>query len=47
MAAKSKFKSPALEAIHSAASGLLSVGAIPQEAMRSFDQTCVSRIKKA
>ncbi len=34
MTAKSKFKSPAFEAIHSAASGLLSVDAIPQETMQ-------------
>jgi hypothetical protein len=31
MTAKNKYKSPAFEAIHSAASGLFSVGAIPQE----------------
>lgn len=30
MSAKTKFKSPAFEAIHSAASGLFSVDAIPQ-----------------
>ncbi|PLP17300.1 transcriptional regulator, partial [Klebsiella pneumoniae] len=30
MTAKNKYKSPAFEAIHSAASGLFSVGAIPQ-----------------
>ncbi|KWU83055.1 DNA-binding protein [Salmonella enterica subsp. enterica serovar Kentucky] len=45
MSAKTKFKSPAFEAIHSAASGLFSVDAIPQETMRSFDTTCFSSIK--
>lgn len=45
MSAKTKFKSPAFEAIHSAASGLFSVDAIPQETMRSFDTTCLSSIK--
>jgi putative transcriptional regulator len=42
MTAKSKFKSPAFEAIHSAASGLLSVDAIPQETMRNFDKACLT-----
>lgn len=45
MSAKTKFKSPAFEAIHSAASGLFSVDAIPQETMRSFDTACLSSIK--
>ena len=36
MTAKTKFKSPAFEAIHSAAAGLYSVDAIAQETMRSF-----------
>lgn len=45
MTAKTKFKSSAFEAIHSAASGLFSVDAIPQETMRSFDATCLSRVK--
>ncbi|AKH64367.1 MULTISPECIES: DNA-binding transcriptional regulator [Photorhabdus] len=44
MTAKSKFKSPAFEAIHSAASGLFSVGAIPQETMRSFDKACIDSV---
>ncbi len=44
MTTKSKFKSPAFEAIHSAASGLFSVDAIPQETMRNFDQACLSNI---
>ncbi|MCY5445906.1 DNA-binding transcriptional regulator [Salmonella enterica subsp. enterica serovar 1,4,[5],12:i:-] len=45
MSAKTKFKSPAFEPIHSAASGLFSVDAIPQETMRSFDTACLSSIK--
>ena len=44
MSAKTKFKSPAFEAIHSAAAGLYSVDAIAQETMRSFDETCISRV---
>jgi len=44
MTTKSKFKSPAFEAIHSAASGLFSVDAIPQETMCNFDQGCLSSI---
>lgn len=45
MTKKNEFKSPAFEAIHSAASGLFSVGAIPQETMRSFDKACLSCVK--
>lgn len=45
MTAKTKFKSPAFEAIHSAAAGLYSVDAIAQETMRSFDETCISRVR--
>ncbi|WP_368758649.1 helix-turn-helix domain-containing protein [Klebsiella oxytoca] len=44
MTAKTKFKSPAFEAIHSAAAGLYSVDAIAQETMRSFDETSISRV---
>ena len=44
MTAKTKFKSPAFEAIHRAAAGLYSVDAIAQETMRSFDETCISRV---
>ena len=44
MTAKTKFKRPAFEAIHSAAAGLYSVDAIAQETMRSFDETCISRV---
>ncbi len=42
MTAKSKFKSPAFEAIHRAASGLFSADAIPQETMRNFDKVCLN-----
>ncbi|EMO7790385.1 MULTISPECIES: DNA-binding transcriptional regulator [Citrobacter] len=45
MTAKNKFKSPAFEAIHSAASGLFSVGAIPQETMRDFDKARLSHVE--
>jgi len=44
MTAKSKYNSPALEAIHSAASGLFSVDAISQETMRNFDEACLSPV---
>ena len=44
MTAKTKFKSPAFEAIHSAAAGLYSVDAIAQETMRSFDETCIIHV---
>ena len=44
MTAKNKFKSPAFEAIHSAASGLFSVDAIPRETMRSFDEACIENL---
>lgn len=39
---KNVFKSAAFEAIHSAASGLFSVGAITREVMRGFDEACIS-----
>lgn len=38
---KRKYKSPALEAIHSAAEGLHKVGAITKETMREFDESCL------
>lgn len=38
---KSDFRSTAFEAIHSAAEGLHQVGAISQETMRSFDESCL------
>ena len=44
MTAKSKFKSPVFESIHSAASGLFSVDAIPQETMRNFDKACLNSV---
>ncbi|WP_312454661.1 DNA-binding transcriptional regulator [Pseudescherichia sp.] len=44
MTAKEKFKSPAFEAIHSAAAGLHSVDAISPETMRSFDKACISNV---
>lgn len=39
---KNVFKSAAFEAIHSAASGLFSVGAITPEVMCGFDEACIS-----
>ena len=42
MTTKSKFKSPAFEAIHSAASGLFRVDATLQETMRNFDKACLN-----
>ena len=39
---KPRFKSDAFEAIHSAASALLRVGAIDKATMRSFDDACLS-----
>ncbi|HEN3569682.1 TPA: DNA-binding transcriptional regulator [Yersinia enterocolitica] len=44
MTAKNKFKSPAFEAIHSAASGLFNVDAIPQETMSNFDKACIESV---
>ncbi len=44
MTAKNKYKSPAFEAIHSAASRIFSVGAIPQETMRHFDESCLGSV---
>lgn len=40
------FLYPAFEAIHSAASGLLSVDAIPQETMRDFEKECIASVGK-
>lgn len=39
-----KFKSPALEAIHSAASGLFEADAISKQSMRNFDERCLSDV---
>ncbi|MBP2196810.1 helix-turn-helix domain-containing protein [Pantoea cypripedii] len=44
MTAKTKFKSPAFEAIHSAASGMFKAGVIPQKTMRIFDATCIEDV---
>ena len=44
MTKKNDFKSQAFEDIHSAATGLFSVEAIPQETMRNFDKACLSRV---
>ena len=44
MTAKTKFKSPAFEAIHSAAAGLSSVDAISAETMRTFDKACLTSV---
>ncbi len=46
MTAKNKFKSPAFEAIHSAASGLFNANVIPQETMRNFDKTCLTNVNE-
>lgn len=45
MTAKTKFKSPAFEAIHSAAAGLSSVDAISAETMRTFDKACLTNVQ--
>lgn len=39
---KNVFKSAVFEAIHSAASGLFSVGAITLEVMCGFDEACIN-----
>ncbi len=44
MTSKTKFKSPAFEAIHSATSGLFSVNVIPQETMRNFEKACITSV---
>ncbi|MBN6045482.1 DNA-binding transcriptional regulator [Citrobacter sp. ku-bf4] len=46
MSIKNNFKSPAFEAIHSAASGLYNVEAIPQETMRNFDKACLGEVNE-
>lgn len=40
-----KIKSPALEAIHSAATGLFEAGALNKQSMRDFDQRCLEEVK--
>ena len=42
MKSKSKFKSDAFEAIHSAARGLLRAGTIDKATMREFDESCLT-----
>jgi putative transcriptional regulator len=41
MTTKQKFKSDALEAIHSSASALHRVGTIHETSMREFDECCL------
>ena len=43
MTAKSKSKSDAFEAIHSAAAGMYRVGTIDKATMRHFDETCLAK----
>ncbi|MDP4366151.1 transcriptional regulator, partial [Escherichia coli] len=45
MTAKTKFKSPAFEAIHSAAAGLSRVDAISAETMRTFEKACLTSVQ--
>ncbi|MBY7190186.1 helix-turn-helix domain-containing protein [Escherichia ruysiae] len=44
MTAKTKFKSPAFETIHSAAAGLSRVDVISAETMRTFDKACLTSV---
>lgn len=39
-----KFKSEALESIHSSASALLAIGAIDKATMREFDESCIAEV---
>ena len=41
---KPRYKSPLLEAVHSAAEGLYKVGAIDQITMRNFDVGCLTPV---
>lgn len=41
MTAKSKFKSDAFEAIHSAVAGMYRVGTVDKATMRDFDASCL------
>ena len=41
MATKLKYKSEALEAVHSAASGMYRAGTIDKATMREFDESCL------
>ena len=42
MTAKAKFKSDALEAVHSAAQGLHRAGTVDKATMREFDESCLA-----
>jgi len=42
MTTKARFKSDALEAVHSAAAGMYRAGTIDKATMRDFDETCLS-----
>lgn len=42
MATRTKFKSDAFEAIHSAVTGMYEAGTIDKQTMRTFDETCLS-----
>lgn len=42
MAAKTKFRSDAFEAIHSSAAGMLKAGTIDKATMRRFDASCLA-----
>jgi len=44
MAAKRKYKSDALEAIHSSAAALHRVGAMEKATMKDFDASCIAAI---
>ena len=41
-----KYKSEAMEAIHSSAQALFDIGAIDKKTMRHFDESCVMRVSK-
>jgi len=42
MTAKSKYKSDAFEAIHSAVAGMRKAGTVDKATMRDFDQSCLA-----
>ncbi|MFI4940572.1 MAG: helix-turn-helix domain-containing protein [Burkholderiales bacterium] len=44
MTVKTKYKSDAFEAIHSAAQGLYRAGTIDKATMREFDESCLDKI---
>lgn len=43
MTAKTKFKSDACEAIHSAAAGMQTAGVIGKKTMREYDELCIAK----